>query len=37
LLEQIGRACAEGKLSFPEQNGPVRWPRFTVSDTLAVV
>jgi hypothetical protein len=37
LLEQIGHACAEGKLSFPEQNGPVRWPRFDVSDALAKV
>jgi len=39
LLEQIGRACADGKLPFPEKNGPVTWPRFTmrqaISDTAA--
>jgi hypothetical protein len=36
LLEQIGRACAAGSLPFPENNGPVLWPRFTTRQALAV-
>jgi hypothetical protein len=37
LMERIGRARADGKLSFPDQNGPVLWPRFAVGHALAVV
>jgi hypothetical protein len=35
LLEQIGRACAAGSLPFPEKNGPVLWPKFTMRQALA--
>ncbi|HEY0308134.1 MAG TPA: hypothetical protein VGB94_08235 [Acidobacteriaceae bacterium] len=35
LLEQIGRACAAGRLPFPERNGPVLWPKFTMHQALA--
>jgi hypothetical protein len=35
LLEQIGRACATRSLPFPEKNGPVLWPRFTMRQALA--
>ncbi len=34
LLERIGRARASGFLPFPEKNGPVVWPRFTLRQTL---
>ena len=34
LLERIGRARASGLLPFPEQNGPIVWPRFTLRQTL---
>ena len=35
LLEQIGQACAERSLPFPEKNGPILWPRFTMRQVLA--
>lgn len=34
LLERIGRARASGCLPFPEKNGPVVWPRFTLRQVL---
>jgi hypothetical protein len=34
LLERIGRGCAAGTLPFPEKNGPILWPRFTMQQTL---
>jgi hypothetical protein len=30
LLARIGRARSLGRLSFPEKNGPVLWPRYTI-------
>jgi len=35
LLEQIGRACAKRHLPFPDANGPVLWPRFSMRQALA--
>jgi len=35
LLEQIGNACATRCLPFPDKNGPVLWPRFTIRQALA--
>ena len=37
LLEQIGHSCADGKLAFPEKNGPVSWPLFDIKHALAMV
>jgi hypothetical protein len=34
MLERIGRACAGGIIPFPEENGPVVWPSFEMSDLL---
>jgi len=34
MLERIGRACAEGSIPFPEENGPVVWPSFEMSGLL---
>jgi hypothetical protein len=34
LLERIGRARASGLLPFPEKNGPILWPRFTLGRIL---
>jgi len=34
LLARIGRARSLGLLPFPEINGPVLWPRFTIRQTL---
>jgi hypothetical protein len=35
LLEQIGQACATLSLPFPEKDGPVLWPMFTMRQALA--
>ncbi len=35
LLEQIGRACAKRHLPFPDVNGPVLWPMFSMRQALA--
>jgi hypothetical protein len=37
LLDQIGRNCADGKLAFPEKNGPVSWPSFGIKHALATI
>jgi hypothetical protein len=34
LLARIGRARSLGLLPFPEKNGPVRWPRYTIRQAL---
>jgi hypothetical protein len=35
LLARLGQARAAGLLPFPEKNGPVLWPRYTVRQALA--
>jgi hypothetical protein len=34
LLAKIGRARSLGLLAFPEKNGPVFWPRYTIRQAL---
>ena len=34
LLARIGRARSLGLLPFPEKNGPVLWPRYTIRQAL---
>ena len=34
LLARIGRARSLGLLPFPEKNGPVLWPRYTITQAL---
>jgi hypothetical protein len=34
LLARIGRARSLGLLPFPEENGPVLWPRYTIRQAL---
>ena len=34
LLARIGRARSLGLLAFPEKNGPVLWPRYTIRQAL---
>ena len=34
LLTRVGKALAEGLLPFPEKNGPVTWPRFSLDQLL---
>ncbi|HET9101548.1 MAG TPA: hypothetical protein VFN62_14225 [Acidobacteriaceae bacterium] len=34
LLARIGRARSLGYLPFPEKNGPVLWPRYTIRQAL---
>ena len=34
LLARIGQARSQGLLPFPEKNGPVRWPRYTIWQAL---
>lgn len=34
LLNRIGRARATGLLAFPENNGPILWPHFTIQQAL---
>jgi hypothetical protein len=34
LLKRLGQARAAGKLPFPERNGPVVWPRYTIQQAL---
>jgi hypothetical protein len=33
---RMGQARALGLLPFPEKNGPVVWPRYTIRDALAL-
>jgi hypothetical protein len=34
LLDRVGRARTAGLLAFPEKNGPILWPHFTVQQAL---
>jgi hypothetical protein len=34
LLARIGQARSQGLLPFPEKNGPVLWPRYTIRQAL---
>lgn len=34
LMDRVSRALRNRELSFPEKNGPVLWPRFTLSQVL---
>ena len=34
LLARLGRARSLGLLAFPEKNGPVLWPRYTIRQAL---
>jgi hypothetical protein len=34
MLERVGRARAANAVTFPETNGPVAWPRFTIQRVL---
>lgn len=34
LLARVGKALADHLLPFPEKNGPVEWPRFTLAHLL---
>lgn len=36
LLKRIGEARKTGPLSFPESNGPILWPHFSLRDTWAM-
>ena len=37
LMERISEARKAGLLSFPESNGPILWPRFSLRETWAMV
>lgn len=34
LLARVGKALADGLLPFPDKNGPVVWPRYTLDHLL---
>jgi hypothetical protein len=36
MLERIGRAVAENRIPFPENNGPITWPGFDIPALFAV-
>jgi hypothetical protein len=36
FMKQIGEARSMGLLPFPEKNGPVVWPRYSIRDALAL-
>jgi hypothetical protein len=36
LMRRIGEARKAGLLSFPEKNGPILWPRFSLHETWAM-
>jgi hypothetical protein len=36
MLVRIGRACSAGQVPFPEKNGPVLWPTFSMKDGLTL-
>ena len=36
LMQRIGEARKAGLLSFPESNGPILWPRFSLHETWAM-
>jgi hypothetical protein len=35
LLKYIGNGLAEGNLCFPEKNGPVLWPSYSMAELLS--
>jgi hypothetical protein len=35
-MERIGEARKAGLLGFPEPNGPILWPRFSLRETWAM-
>jgi hypothetical protein len=35
MLERIGRARSEGRIAFPEANGPIAWPAFEMKHLLS--
>jgi hypothetical protein len=37
ILKWVGRGVHSGKLAFPEQNGPILWPSFTMRAALMPV
>jgi hypothetical protein len=37
FMAGIGHARSVGLLLFPEKNGPVVWPQYTVRNTLDIV
>jgi len=37
ILKWIGKGVHSGKLAFPEQNGPILWPSFTMRAALMPV
>lgn len=36
LLARVGKALIDGMLPFPEKNGPVQWPTFSLEQLLRV-
>jgi hypothetical protein len=34
MLEWIGDGLGSGNLSFPEKNGPITWPRFSLTASM---
>jgi hypothetical protein len=36
LMKRMGRARSMNLLPFPEKNGPVVWPQYTIRDALAL-
>jgi hypothetical protein len=36
FMTRMGQACAVGLLRFPEKNGPVVWPQYTIRAALAL-
>jgi len=34
LMERLARRLGAGSLPFPEQNGPIFWPRYSIRDAL---
>jgi hypothetical protein len=37
LLQLLGKSLAEDKLRFPETNGPIRWPAYTMQQLLSPI
>jgi hypothetical protein len=35
-MKRMGQARALGLLPFPEKNGPIVWPQYTIRDALAL-
>jgi hypothetical protein len=36
FMKRMGRARSMNLLSFPEKNGPIVWPQYTIRDALAL-